>query len=400
MDILPTQPEPLTTLRVLGGGEDAFRSILAHVEHAESRIEMRAFLWHDDETGNKLGKALLRAAERGVKIFIDKDRIAAVYEHAGGNNQSFFHKRLRGHERFQAWILGAAYRLRGKKGPRPRQRPNPLVVDLLAHPNISVSHGRKRFDHSKVYIFDERTMVLGSMGIGDNHHNDWIDVMVEIECPEHVERLARRMAGEAEFDPSRRVDFLVHSREAHAPKTCSMLTQRLALIDAARESLVIEMAYLGDPRFTAALLRAVRRGVDVTLLTGERANVLGELNRATCARLVRATREPENLRVVLHPQMVHTKLVVVDGRYIDIGSANFTPLSHGVYDEINLYVDDEAFAEELTRLVFEHCLEGSIVGADLKYRKFTSSVERATVAYQSRKGGKLKVSRLGKSKAG
>ena len=156
---------------------------------------------------------------------------------------------------------------------------------------------------------------------------------------------------------------------------------------------------LGDPRFTAALLRAVRRGVDVTLLTGERANVLGELNRATCARLVRATREPENLRVVLHPQMVHTKLVVVDGRYIDIGSANFTPLSHGVYDEINLYVDDAAFAEELTRLVLEHCLEGSIVGADLKYRKFTSSVERATVAYQSRKGGKLKISKLAKPKA-
>jgi len=391
METQPDRHQPLNCLRVLGGGEDAFRAILAHVENARTRIEMRAFLWHDDETGNKLGRALLRAAERGVQISIDKDRIAAVYEHAGGNNQSFFHKRLRGHERFQAWVLGAAYRLRGNKGQRQRQRqrPNPLVVDLLAHPNITVSHGRKRFDHSKVYIFDEHTMVLGSMGIGDNHHNDWIDVMVELEGAEHVERLARRMQGEFDFCPERRVDFLVHSREAHAPRTCSMLAQRLSLIDSACESLVIEMAYLGDPRFTAALMRAVRRGVDVTLLTGERANVLGELNRATCARLMRSTGSPSNLRIVLHPQMVHTKLVVVDRRFIDIGSANFTPLSHGVYDEINLYVDDEHFANEIEELVFTHCEEGSIVSADLKYRKFTSSVERATVAYQSRKGGKI-----------
>jgi len=389
MDILHSQRDPLTCLRVLGGGEDAFRAILAHTESARSRIEMRAFLWHDDETGNKLGRALLRAAELGVEISIDKDRIAAVYEHSGGNHQSFFHKRLRGHERLQAWILGAAYRLRGKKQKRPRQRSNPLVVDLLAHPNITVSHGRKRFDHSKVYIFDEQKLVLGSMGIGDNHHNDWIDVMVELDGAEHVERLAQRMAGEVEFDPGRRVDFLVHSRQVHAPRTCSMLAQRLALIDAARESLVIEMAYLGDPRFTAALMRAVRRGVDVTLLTGERANVLGELNRATCARLMRSTGSPDHLRVVLHPQMVHTKLVVVDGRYIDIGSANFTPLSHGVYDEINLYVDDETFAQQLEQLVFARCEEGSIVTADLKYRKFASSVERATVAYQARRRARM-----------
>jgi hypothetical protein len=66
------------------------------------------------------------------------------------------------------------------------------------------------------------------------------------------------MAGDDEFDPSRGLDFLVHSRSAHRPKTCPMLTHRVALIDSAKTALTIEMAYLGDVRFTKALVRALR----------------------------------------------------------------------------------------------------------------------------------------------
>ena len=78
---------------------------------------------------------------------------------------------------------------------------------------------------------------------------------------EHVARLRERMAGHDEFDPSRGIDFLVHSREAHRKRSCPMISHRLALIEAAQESLTVEMAYLGDRRFTAALARAVQRGI-------------------------------------------------------------------------------------------------------------------------------------------
>ncbi|RMH44730.1 MAG: phosphatidylserine/phosphatidylglycerophosphate/cardiolipin synthase family protein [Deltaproteobacteria bacterium] len=383
--------------RVLGGGEDAFRAILARIESATRRIEMHAFLWHDDDTGNQLGRAVLRAADRGVKVHIRKDRVAAVYEHSGGNGQSFFHKRIRPAERFQAWVLGAAYRrpadqrrpsraLRRRQQRRPRQRPNPLVVDLLAHPNVVIDHQRKRFDHSKLFIFDDECLILGSMGIGDEHRNEWLDIMIELEGAEHVLRLRQRMAGTVEFDRSRGIDFLVHNRAAHARKTCPMLAQRLALIDSARESLVVKMAYLGDPRFTDAMARAVDRGVRVTLLTGENPNVLQQLNRRTCAELLRRTGAPDHLKVVLHPRMVHSKLVVIDDRYCDVGSANFTRLSHGVYDEVNLYVDDPRFAAELRDHALAHCEDGQVVQGMVSYRKFASQIERATVAFQARHG--------------
>lgn len=369
---------------VLGSGDVAFQRILARLAAAQHSIEIRAFLWRDDEAGRLLAQTLLAAADRGVRVTILKDRIAAVYEYTGGNKQSFFHKRVDAVRGMQAWFLSTVTRAKGSF----RQRPSALADRMLAHPNIVVTHEKKRFDHSKVFIVDETYLALGSMGIGDNHRHEWLDVMVEAEGAAHVARLRERMAGRDEFDPTRGIDFLVHSRAAHRPKSCPMASHRLALIDSAQIALTIEMAYLGDPRFTAALTRAVQRGVAVTLVTAEYADVLRSTNRATCDALMRLTGAPDNLVIVFIPRMVHSKVVVIDHRFADVGSANFTALSHGVYDEINLYADSEPFARELEAEIAAHCEEaGQPIGRRPSYRKVFSGIERAIVAYQSRKGG-------------
>jgi len=371
------------SLRVLGSGDVAFQAILGRIREAKKSVEIRAFLWRDDEAGNMIGEEVLKAADRGVKVTIHKDRIAAVYEYTGGNKQSFFHKRVDPIRGMQAWFLGAVYRAPGSF----KQKPNELAQRVLEHPNITVEHMRKRFDHSKVYIIDDHYLALGSMGIGDNHRHEWIDVMVEAEGEEHVKRLKERMAGHDEFDPSRGIDFLVHSREAHRKKSCPMITHRLALIEQAQTSITVEMAYFNDRRFTAALARAVLRGVDVKVVTAESADVLANVNRATCDALMQLTGAPENLTIVLVPRMVHSKVVVIDHRYSDVGSANFTSLSHGVYDEINLYADCEPFALALEAEIEAHCEDGRTADSRLSYRKMFSGLERAIIAYQSRRGG-------------
>lgn len=370
-------------LRVLGSGDVAFQAIVERIRTAETSLEIRAFLWRDDETGNLLGEAVLAAADRGVQVTIHKDKIAAVYEYTGGNKQSFFHKRVEPIRGFQAWFLGAMYRAPGSF----KQRPNALAQRILEHPRIRVEHQRKRFDHSKVYIIDDRWLILGSMGIGDNHRNDWLDVMVEVEGEAHVARLRERMAGFDEFDPSRGLDFLVHSREAHRKKSCPMISHRLALIDAAERSITVEMAYFTDRRFTAALARAVQRGVEVKVVIADHADVLANINRATCDALMRLTGAPDNLSIVLVPRMVHSKVVVIDHRFSDVGSANFTSLSHGVYDEINLYADSESFALALEAEILRHCADATFADQRLRYRRVYSGVERAIIAYQSRRGG-------------
>src|SRR5262245_6714743 len=371
------------SLRVLGSGDQAFQQILDRVRSAKKSVEIRAFLWRDDEAGNLLGEAVLGAADRGADVIIHKDRIAAVYEYTGGNKQSFFHKRVDPIRGFQAWFLGAVYRAPGSF----KQKPNALAERILAHPKITVEHKRKRFDHSKLYIFDDRYLALGSMGIGDNHRHEWLDVMIEAEGEEHIARLRERMVGHDEFDPSRGIDFLVHSREAHRKKSCPMISHRLALLDAAQQAFTVEMAYFSDRRFAAALARAVQRGVEVKIVTAESADVLANINRATCDALMRLTGAPANLTIVLVPRMVHSKVVVIDHRWCDVGSANFTSLSHGVYDEINLYADCEPFARALEAEVDSHCGDGRVADSRLSYRRMYSGLERAIMAYQSRRGG-------------
>jgi cardiolipin synthase len=367
---------------LFGSGAQGLAAVLEHIEQAQESIEIRSFLWCDDECGNAVGSALLRAADRGVRIAIRKDRIGATYEYFGGNTQSFFHKRIDATQRLQAWFLKVVYPTWGSL----RQQPNGLVDALVAHPNVSVTHQHKTFDHSKLFVFDGRSVVLGSMGIADHHRGDWIDMMVEAEGEEVVSRLRERVSGEASFDARREFDFLVHSRASASPGACPMLYDRLALIDRAEASLSVEMAYVGDPRFTEAMVRAVQRGVDVQLVTGSRANVIGAQNLATCNELLRRTGAPPNLTISLHPRMVHSKAFVVDGRFTDIGSANFTTLSHGVYDEVDLYVDDIEFARQVEDLIAQHVREGRIAGSRVRYSSVYKHVERAIVAFQSRNG--------------
>jgi phosphatidylserine/phosphatidylglycerophosphate/cardiolipin synthase-like enzyme len=244
-----------------------------------------------------------------------------------------------------------------------------------------------------MFIIDELRIVVGSMVIGDAHHHNWVEMALLIDARENVDRLRQRLAFEDEFDPTLEIDFLVHTRESMPRRHCPMLEHRLELIEAAEDSLVIEMAYLGDPRFTRALENAVHRGVRVKLVTAAKSDVLGDLNRATCDRLLRTTGAPEHLTIVLLPRMVHAKVVVRDGRFSDIGSANFTPLSHGVYDELNVHVDNVNLARELEGAIDEHCDEGEVADGRVRYRRVYSGIERAIVAYQGRKTPRVRPAR-------
>lgn len=375
----PAVVRPAPRWRVFESGTEAFDEILRRIDTAERSILVRAFVWRDDGSGNAMAAALLRAAQRGVDITIRKDRIGANYEFISGGRQSFFSKKVTFQQHVRNVFMSIVYAGFGSH----RQRPNALLEALLAHPRIRVEHDTLT-DHSKLFVFDDRWVVLGSMGIGDNHRHEWIDVMLEVDDPELVARLRQRCSGAAAFDPSRAMDFLVHSRDAHAPGTCPMLGERLALIERARRRLTVVMAYLGDRRYTDALVRAVERGVEVTVLAPARADVLGDTNLATCDVLLRRCRNAPNLRVVLHPSMVHAKLVIVDGRWCDVGSANFTRLSHGVYDEVNLYVDDPRLAERLEALTERLVAQGFVAGPRLRYRKHYRHVERFFIAVMSR----------------
>jgi cardiolipin synthase len=195
--------------------------------------------------------------------------------------------------------------------------------------------------------------------------------------------LADRHEGRVAFDPERPFDFLLHSFSATGVEDHSLGEQRLRLIGGARERLTIEMAYLGDRACARALVEAVNRGVEVTLLTSSRANILGDLNLRTCNELLRRTGNASNLRVFLHPRMVHGKAMVVDGARVDLGSANFTPLSHGGYEEVNLHAHDPALAREVEAAIGRAVAESRRVQFPVPHDRLNALIERVISAYQA-----------------
>ena len=373
--------------RLYVGGQQAFSRLFELMAAARESIVMRCFDWRDDPTGNEVAEHLLAAADRGVEVTVYKDRVGAAYEYFEGSMQSFLHKNEPWITHFQALFLKSVY---GKVSPT-RQHKNALADAFVAHPNVSVYGDDKRFDHSKVYTFDDRCIFLGGMGIGDDFQYRNLDFMVEAHGEETLQHYHRRNSGRRAWNADRSLDFIIHNRAVHGRRRCPALGERLRLLASAQHRLTIEMAYLGDTRFTEALVNALHRGVDVTLVTGERANVLGDLNRATCHRLLQRHRSLQrsresvgNLRVALHQNMVHSKIIVADGARLTIGSANFTPISHGTYDEVDLYLNDPDLAQQLEHIIEAHVQQGSLHDARIRYNPLCAAIERAIVAYQGR----------------
>ena len=376
---VPT-PAESATFELLAGGTIAFERILSRIGQARHSVMIRCFEWRDDDTGRSIARALLAAADRGVEVTIWKDRIGGYYEHLEATKQSFFHKKINLHARVQLFFLMTFY---GRWGSL-RQKPSELGTALVAHPNVRFKT-EKRFDHAKLYQFDDETVILGGMGIGDDFRDVNVDFMVEIGGGDAAERLGDRYEGRARFDAGRSFDYLLHSFRGQARTGESLSAQRLELIASVRNRLTIAMAYLGDPEPTDALVAAVKRGVSVTLLTAARANVGGDLNLHHCAEILRRTGSPENLRLVLHPRMVHGKAIVGDGEWVDLGSTNFTRLSHGGYEEVDVFCRDRMFARRVEQAIEHELGNGAPARLPLAYSRLRVLTETMVSAFQGRK---------------
>ena len=366
---------------LLVGGAAAFPHIIQRMDASRRRIFIRCFDWRDDPTGQMMAEAVLRAADRGVRVRILKDRVGANYEYWEGSNQSFFHKDIALKTGLETVFLMAAYR----NFKNFRQRSSHLAEAILNHPHIEVFRNEKRYDHSKVYVFDDDVVILGGMGIGDDFQHENLDFMIELCGRDAVRRFYDRCEGRADFQGYLDFDFLAHTREVHGiGGECTLLDKRLELLQRAQKSIWVEMAYMGDRRVTDALVHAVQRGIKVTLITSQKANILGSLNRATCNELLRRTRAAENLQIFLHPKMVHSKVTVIDHEIVQLGSANFTLISHGIYDEVDAVLHDVGLAYDLSSVLQRHARESELFTQKVPYNRIYAWSEDKIVKREAR----------------
>src|SRR5918911_5727355 len=249
-----------------------------------------------------------------------------------------------------------------------------VEVALLRQLHWYTIHNATDRSHVRVVVVDGRVGYTGGFGLADYwmgdglHEDQWRESNVRFEGPAVMELQAAFASAWAEatgelitgdiFFPSHGFEPLPGGVDAGllftAPTTGSTPAERfLALsIAAAHKTLYITNSYfVPDDDFRRLLKRAVRRGVDVRILTvSSKTDVKTTwyAGRHWYEELLEA-----GVRIFEYrPTMIHSKTIVVDGLWSSIGSMNFDNRSLAFNNESNLVVLDAAFGAEMDSTFF------------------------------------------------
>lgn len=295
----------------------AFHRIEKLLKRAHRSIVIEMFIWRDDPTGRRIAWILLRCAERGVDIHIVKEASGDVFELDGDD------------------FLGTKSAKRG------------LWQRFWSHPRIHVKH-EAHLNHAKVFLIDDRVLLLTGMNIGDEYRLHWHDYMVEL-TGENIVR--QYLLGES--NGTRQTVKLfggVQHRRA-------MRTHVMQLLASAHTSIVLEQAYVSDPQVVRSLIDATQRGIDVLLILPSSPDVHHNANMQTVGYLMQGG-DRRHLKIMLYPGMVHAKVILVDQRTVFIGSTNLIRSSLDDMGEVNVLLHDrpKRFLNKLKAILLKDTL--------------------------------------------
>lgn len=317
----------------LRNGDEIFPAMLEALDEATTDIEFLTFVYWTGDIAVTFAEKLAERARAGVRVRVLLDAV----------------------------------------GAHPMRKD---LVDRMSDAGVEVEWFRPvhfwavwrldRRTHRKVLVCDGRVGFTGGVGIADEWAGDarepseWRDTHFKITGPAvdglraaFFENWAEaRRPQLAEFTPMRDhnspgdvgIQVLRPSSSANWGDAATALH---LLIDSARQSIQLSTAYfVPDEALLDRLIDARRRGVNVTLLVpGDHMDVrLCKLGgRAEYTRLMEYGIDIYEY----NRSMLHTKLIMIDGRVSAIGSANLDYRSIYLNEELILICESESLTREL-----------------------------------------------------
>ncbi len=297
-------------------GDEFFQDLIRDIGRASISICLESYIFHSDQTGERVIQALLQAARRGVRIRVLVDGVG-----------SFPPWNLRRHFRSTT----AAFRI---------FKP----VGLLT----AFKSGFHRRNHRKLILIDDSVAYTGGMNIGDElsqavrGDRRWRDNMMRVEDGDFY--LLKQSfdeiwtyAGKKSFGlmPRSRISrkylkklspFSPHCPDIFFLSNHSRALRRaqrhllIQLIKRARDRIYIGSAYFIPARSILWLLRRkAAQGVDVRIITAGRSDVwlARQAGRSTYGRLLK-----HGIRIFeFKDRMFHAKMTIIDDRFM-VGSTN------------------------------------------------------------------------------
>jgi cardiolipin synthase len=320
----------------LVGGKAAYEAMLAAIDSAEMSIALQTYIFDNDPCGNRFVEALGRAAKRGVEVRVLIDDVGVRY------------------------TIPSIKRTLHKAGVRCATFLPTLIPGKLHYTNLR--------NHRKILVMDGRVGFTGGMNIRQGHLCDpnsrhpVEDLHFRLDGPV-VDHLRGTFAFDWEFSTEEHLDgpAWFPPLEVAGNTLCRGISDgpdidsekiRLTILGAvgcARHSVeIITPYFLPDQPLITALNVAAMRGVDVHIILPEKGN-LALVQWASTAQLWQVLQR--GCRVWLTPQPFdHSKMMIVDGAWSLIGSANWDARSLRLNFEFNVECYDQELAAQLSAL--------------------------------------------------
>ncbi|MFD3446742.1 cardiolipin synthase [Microbacteriaceae bacterium 4G12] len=308
-------------------GQTLYDDLFADIRRAKKHIHILFFIVKNDAVSHTFLELLMEKAQQGVEVRLLLDRIGSHHL----SKQSI--EQLKKHGVHFSFC-------------------HPIRFPFLFY---TVNQR----NHRKITIIDGESGYIGGFNIGEEYlGNDpelghWRDYHLRLTaegvldlqeqflhdwCDETGENLLDEATYFPELGKGKVRHCFIPTDGAYLQKTF------LDLIEGAQETLYIGTPYfIPGKRLMKALLKAAERGVCVTILVPEKADhpLVREAKFPYFRKLLKAGCTIYSFQ----DGFFHAKIIIVDGKICDIGTANFDLRSLYINHEINCIIYDPAFIE-------------------------------------------------------
>ena len=210
-------------------------------------------------------------------------------------------------------------------------------------------------NHKKLIVIDDRITYIGGINFSD-HNFEWHDLMIRLDNSEIAQFakqdftrtwLEQDLGGIHKFALA---DFYMFDGRNNQP----IWDEVFELLDKAEREIVIQSPYFSFP-FYDKIGTLTSKGVKVTYITPESNNrqLLDNYNRWECQQ------HGIDLRLY-QGNMTHLKSMLIDDKYLLLGSANFDFVSYYFDAEIVAIIQDPATIAEFKRRVVDVDLKNTV----------------------------------------
>ncbi|MBX3277861.1 MAG: cardiolipin synthase B [Acidobacteria bacterium] len=353
---------PGNCITLLKDGAQNYPAWISAIAKAEKSINFESYIIHEDSVGLQFADALMQKAREGVSVRVLYDWVGGL-----GKTSSRFWRRM---------------------------RDAGVEVRCFNPPHFTDPFAWVMRDHRKTIVVDGTLgyvtgLCVGRMWVGDIDRGvaPWRDTGVEVKGPavaDITQAFAR--AWETAGPPLPQEELI--SREniepvgdallrviATEPEVSGLYRLDQLITAISRERLWLTDAYFAaTPSYLQSLIAAARDGVDVRLLVPGASDipVLRALSRVGYRPLLEG-----GIRVFeWNGPMIHAKTAVADSHWARVGSTNLNLASWLSNWELDVAVEDDAFAVEMEEMYLDDLMQSTEIVLSPRKKVIASNPER------------------------